>query len=84
MEFLALEYAFTQLALHKLHCEVLAFNAPVIRLHQKFGFQVEGVFREHHRIENDFVDVYRLGLLVHEWETKRSDMEEKLATINRH
>lgn len=41
MEYLALEYAFKDMGLHKLFCEVLAFNAPVIKLHQKFGFKIE-------------------------------------------
>src|SRR5690554_5898380 len=36
MEYLALEYAFGTLRLHKLYCEVLAFNSGVITLHQKF------------------------------------------------
>jgi len=57
MEFLALEYAFEKLKLHKLHCEVLAFNQTVIKLHQKFGFSIEGVFRDQHRINDGFEDI---------------------------
>lgn len=78
MEFLALEYAFHTLNLHKLSCEVLAFNSKVIKLHQKFGFVVEGVFRAQHKIENNFVDVYRLGILNDEWDMIRMTMQEKL------
>jgi pseudaminic acid biosynthesis N-acetyl transferase len=68
MEFLALNYAFEVLKLHKLSCEVLAFNAAVIKLHQKFGFTVEGIFRAHHKVDEQFVDVYRLGILASEWD----------------
>lgn len=82
MEYLALECAFNQLGLHKLHCEVLAFNAPVIKLHQKFGFSVEGILREHHKINQDFVDIYRLGLLATEWAEKSSEMLNKLVKIS--
>jgi UDP-4-amino-4,6-dideoxy-N-acetyl-beta-L-altrosamine N-acetyltransferase len=78
MEFLALEYAFNNLALHKLYCEVLAFNSAVIKLHQKFGFQIEGIFREHHRGDDGFVDVYRLGLLAPHWSENRITMLDKL------
>ena len=66
------------LKLHKLYCEVLSFNTPVIKLHQKFGFQVEGIFREHHRVGDAFVDIYRLGLLATEWTAKRAEMMAKL------
>ncbi len=78
MEFLALEYVFGTLKLHKLVCEVLAFNTPVIKLHQKFGFVVEGIFRQQYRSADDYIDIYRLGLLQSEWESKRSEMLKKL------
>lgn len=47
MEFLALEYAFSVLHLRKLCCEVFSFNEGVIKLHKKFGFQQEGLYRYH-------------------------------------
>lgn len=81
MEFLALDYAFEELRLHKLYCEVLAFNTPVIKLHQKFGFEVEGVFREQHRREGHFVDVYRLAIFSGIWSEKRAAMREKLIRL---
>lgn len=83
MELLALDHAFKELSLHKLSCEVLAFNVAVIRLHEKFNFKVEGVFRAHHFVEGEYVDVYRLGLLSHEWESHRSIMCEKLLKLYR-
>lgn len=80
MEFLALDLAFQELKMHKLHCEVLAFNEAVIRLHQKFGFQVEGIFRQHHRVEDRFVDIFRLGILNDEWSDKRTGMLDRLTS----
>lgn len=78
MEWLALEHAFKSLGLHKVYCEVLAFNQPVIKLHEKFGFTVEGIFREHHLSEAGFVNIYRLGILAREWESRREDLLTKL------
>ena len=83
MEFLMLEHAFGTLQLHKLYCEVLAFNAPVIKLHQKFGFKVEGVFRDQYKIDDNFVDTYRLGILAAEWQEQRQAMHEKLTAQTR-
>jgi UDP-4-amino-4,6-dideoxy-N-acetyl-beta-L-altrosamine N-acetyltransferase len=79
MEFLALEYVFSDLGLRKLCCEVLAFNNTVIRLHQKFGFAVEGILRQHHRIEDTYVDIYKLGILDSEWQAKRVELISKFA-----
>jgi UDP-4-amino-4,6-dideoxy-N-acetyl-beta-L-altrosamine N-acetyltransferase len=78
MEFLALEYAFGKLDLHKLHCEVLAINAPVIKLHQKFCFRIEGILREQKCIDGVFIDVYRLGLLATEWILHRNGICKRI------
>lgn len=83
MEYLALEHAFSGIQLHKLCCEVFAFNTPVIRLHEKFGFKVEGILREQHKIDDTFVDIYRLGMLASEWATKRDQMLSKLLFLSR-
>lgn len=83
MEFLALDYAFQTLQLHKLYCEVLAFNASVINLHKKFGFLVEGVFRQQYRKEAQFVDIHRLGLLAKEWEMRRPKIVQRLTAIKK-
>lgn len=83
MEFLALEHVFGQLKLHKLHCEVLAFNEPVIKLHQKFGFNVEGVFKEHHLNGTAYVDIFRLGLLDREWASQRDVILQKLTRMTK-
>ena len=78
MEFLMIEHAFHELKLQKLYCEVLAFNTPVIKLHQKFGFNIEGVFRQQQKVNDDFVDIYRLGILATEWLERRQAMYIKL------
>ena len=82
MEFLALECAFRKMNLHKLCCEVLGFNTPVIRLHQKFGFAVEGVLREQHLVDGTYVDVHRLGLLSDEWLAISDKVEARLLRLN--
>ncbi|MEY9200322.1 UDP-4-amino-4,6-dideoxy-N-acetyl-beta-L-altrosamine N-acetyltransferase [Sinorhizobium sp. CCBAU 05631] len=74
MEFLALDYAFFELKLHKLSCEVLDFNTTVIRLHKKFGFVEEGILRQQYQRDGTFYDIHRLGVLASEWIDKRNDM----------
>ena len=82
MEYLALEYAFDSLGLNKLYCEVLGFNVAVVKLHQKFGFKVEGVLREQHLHGISFVDVYRLGILSSEWRERSVALKEKILSLN--
>lgn len=77
MEFLALEHAFKVLNLHKLQCEVFAFNETVIKLHKKFGFNVEEIFRQHRIVGAKYFDVYRLTLLCEDWESIRTAMYSK-------
>lgn len=82
MGFLALEYVFNVLKLHKLCGEALAFNIPSINFHQKLGFKVEGILREQHRVDDAFVDSYSFGILMSEWQQGRGAMLEKLLKLS--
>tara|TARA_R110002020_G_scaffold20990_12_gene70999 strand:- start:1868 stop:2416 length:549 start_codon:yes stop_codon:yes gene_type:complete len=83
MEFLALDYAFKKLELHKLYCEVLEYNSPVIKLHGKFGFKQEGIFKQQFRCDEKYLNVYRLGILCSEWELSRDIMESKINSLSK-
>lgn len=67
MEFIAIEFAFRNLNVRKLCCEVFVFNAPVIKLHRKFGFVEEGRFVEHVLKNGKYEDVVSLALFEPEW-----------------
>ena len=77
MKFLAFDYAFGGLGLFKLSSEVLATNPSVVKLHKRFGFKEEGIFRAHRLREEGRVDVYRLALFKDDWASRR----EKLSTL---
>jgi UDP-4-amino-4,6-dideoxy-N-acetyl-beta-L-altrosamine N-acetyltransferase len=78
MECLALDHAFLTLGLHKLACEVIAFNAAVIKLHKRFGFVEEGVFRDDILREGQYHDVHRLALMRDDWLKVRDEMRAKI------
>lgn len=63
----ALDKAFKDLRIRKVYGDVLEFNIPSQKFHEKLGFMKEGFMREHHRLENRYYDVLRYGLLRSEW-----------------
>jgi UDP-4-amino-4,6-dideoxy-N-acetyl-beta-L-altrosamine N-acetyltransferase len=71
VEFWMLDYAFGVAGLEKLNCEVLAINAAVVKMHQKFGFEIEGVRRQNVVKDGVRVDVVLLGITNAEWLKKR-------------
>jgi UDP-4-amino-4,6-dideoxy-N-acetyl-beta-L-altrosamine N-acetyltransferase len=73
VEAAVLEYAFNSLDLHKIWCEVLVENAAVLRLHERFGFRREALFRDHVLKGGRMQDVVGLGLLRGEWDAIRRD-----------
>lgn len=81
MEYYALEYAFSQLKLHKLRCEVLGFNGVVVKLHKKFGFQEEGKIRDAFHDGEIYHDVVHLGIFAQEWEEIKSELKTKLKLV---
>lgn len=83
VELAVLKYAFEQLGLHKLCCEVLASNRAVLALHERFGFRREGLLGDHVFKGERFHDVVCLGLTRPEWEAKRPGLEELLGRIER-
>jgi UDP-4-amino-4,6-dideoxy-N-acetyl-beta-L-altrosamine N-acetyltransferase len=68
VEFKVIEYAFTELKIEKLNCEVISSNEKVVKMHEKFGFKIEGVKRKNVIKSNLREDVTCLGLLKEEWD----------------
>lgn len=71
MELLALDEAFGPQAIGKLCCEVLAFNAAVVRLHKRFGFLEEGRLVRHARKSGALEDVVLLARFGESWPDDR-------------
>lgn len=67
MEFLALEHSFEGIKIRKLCCEVLDLNAKVIKLHKKFQFKEEGIFKAHIYKNEQYQDVICLALFREDW-----------------
>jgi len=82
VEFWMLDHAFNEAGLEKLNCEVLASNTAVVKMHQKFGFQVEGVRRQNIIKDGQRVDVVLLGITQAEWRDRRPDIEPLIARLN--
>jgi len=78
VEYNVLRYVFEDLGLNKLCAEVLSFNEAVVAMHKKFGFQEEGVLREHIIKGGQRYDVVTIGLLRSEWEETKHSIRSRL------
>ncbi len=78
VEYWMLEYVFGDLGLRKLWCEVLASNEAVWKLHMRYGFRQEALFRAHVVKAGRTQDVVGLGILAEEWRERRGEMAERL------
>lgn len=83
VEYQVLSYVFDGLGLNKLCCEVLAFNEQVVSLHQRFGFQQEGLFRQHIVKKGEKLDVVALALLRSDWDSRRDELAAWLGRIEK-
>jgi len=69
---LMIDYAFTELNLHKVHASVYNPNERSLRAAEKLGFEKEGILREHLYVDGKYVDNHRFSILRKEWlELKR-------------
>jgi UDP-4-amino-4,6-dideoxy-N-acetyl-beta-L-altrosamine N-acetyltransferase len=79
VEYWVIEQVFGPEGLTKLCCEVLANNEPVWKLHEAFGFEREGVYRNHIYKDGQPVDVIALALTPQAWAKVRPASRERLA-----
>jgi RimJ/RimL family protein N-acetyltransferase len=66
---LLLRYFFNELGFHKCNAQVYSFNPESMRLHEKFGFKLEGCLRSNHFAAGERWDVMCYGITREEfWE----------------
>jgi UDP-4-amino-4,6-dideoxy-N-acetyl-beta-L-altrosamine N-acetyltransferase len=66
-----MRHVFEELALEKLCCEVLETNEGVVKMHQRYGFTIDGVLRAHVVKGGTRVGVVTMSLLREEWTASR-------------
>jgi RimJ/RimL family protein N-acetyltransferase len=64
---LLLQFAFTELNLHRVYLHVFASNPRAIQVYEKCGFVREGLLRDAAFIDDGFVDVLAMGILDEEY-----------------
>lgn len=83
IEFWMLDHAFNEVGLEKLNCEVLETNPSVIKMHQKFGFSIEGVRKKNIIKNGERIDVVLLGITSSEWKTQREKILPVIERLSR-
>jgi len=68
---LFLHFVFSELNLHRIEAETLAYNRRVLRAIEKIGFRLEGVRRERLYRAGRYIDIYCYGLLQPEFYQSR-------------
>ena len=67
---LLLRYAFRDLGLRRVWCDILADNRPSIRMCEKCGLREEGRLRAHYWYDGAQRDAVVMGILREEWEAR--------------
>lgn len=67
---LILNYAFDELALHRVHLSVMAYNSAAIRAYERAGFVREGVQRQAVQRGGQRHDLVGYGILRSEWQSR--------------
>ena len=71
MGYLAIDYVFNQIGVHKLCSEVLDYNEISRKYHMKLGFEEEGRLRQHIVKQGFFYDVICLAMFSHNWQATK-------------
>jgi len=60
-------YVLIEMGLNKLCCEVFAFNEGVVKLHKRYGSEVEGILKKHICKNDNFFDIVVMAVLKDKW-----------------
>jgi RimJ/RimL family protein N-acetyltransferase len=63
-----IEFAFSELGVHRVHAETLVENQAALSLAERLGMRVEGRHRESRLIRGQWWDTVTLAVLATEWE----------------
>lgn len=77
MEFATMERIVNKHKTRKIEIEILGFNERVIKMHKRFGYVEEGIFRQQKEKAGDYHDVHRMAMFTKDWPAIR----EKLAPL---
>lgn len=67
-----LNYAFSELCLHRVSLTVMSYNARAIKAYESVGFQQEGIHRQAIRRGDQRHDLILYGILREEWQRLRA------------
>jgi len=81
MEYSLLNHAFYDLKVNKVFCRTLSSNEKVVSLHMNFGFETEGILRQHVRINDGYEDITIQAINERAWAQNRPKIEKYLRVI---
>lgn len=70
---LLMRFYFMELRYQKVETRVYSFNEDSIKLHEKLGFELEGVLRRSHFANGKYHDVKCFGMTKEEFKSKHAD-----------
>jgi UDP-4-amino-4,6-dideoxy-N-acetyl-beta-L-altrosamine N-acetyltransferase len=80
--FLSLDWAFRQLGMEQVICEVLATNDRALRLYERVGFRRDDYLRSHVTKGSTTHDVVVMSILQTAWEKLRPELHGRLQRQN--
>ena len=80
---LALDFAFGELALHRVEANVQPANERSLALVERLGFVQEGYSRRYVRIAGRWRDHARFAMLVEDWTKQRAGVRRRIAAARR-
>lgn len=75
------DYVFHDLQMNKLCGDIFAFNEIAIKVREKHGSEIEGVFKQHIYKNGQFHDVVRMAILKEKWLSIRDEFNYEQISI---
>jgi len=81
MEYSLLNHAFYDLKVNKVFCRTISSNEKVVSLHTNFGFETEGILKQHVKMNDSYEDITFQAITESIWAQNRAKIEKYMRVI---
>ena len=78
VEYELIELIFKNKKIKKIWGETLSTNKRILKIHKYFGFRINGIYKEHIKVNNKFQDVILTSLFKKDWNISKKKILLKL------
>lgn len=82
VEYKFIDFIFKKFKIRKIWGEALKSNKKILKIHKYLGFDIEGIYKNHIKVNNKFEDVILISMFKKNWKKYNNKLILRLKKLN--